>query len=71
MWGRDGRKFNKGSYSKDLDKAGDTDYGFVIFRDLVESYRYGMDRSDMFEGDWWSWSRRNVHLAVTGFSIYR
>ena len=35
MWGRDGRKFNKGSYSKDLDKAGDTDYGIVIFRDIV------------------------------------
>lgn len=35
MWGRYGRKFNKGSYFKDLDEAGDTDYGIVIFRDIV------------------------------------
>ena len=34
MWGRYGRKFNKGSYFKDLDKVGDTDYGIVIFRDI-------------------------------------
>lgn len=25
----------KGSYFKDLDKVGDTDYGIVIFRDIV------------------------------------
>ena len=35
MWGRYGRKFNKGFYFKDLDKVGDTDYGIVIFRDIV------------------------------------
>lgn len=34
MWGRYGRKFNKGSYFKDLDKVGDTDYGIVILGTL-------------------------------------
>ena len=34
MWGRYGRKFNKGSHFKDLDEAGDTDYGIVILGTL-------------------------------------
>ena len=61
MWGRDGRKFNKGTYHEDPGEARCPDHGIGISGDALQHYGYGMDRSSGIKGSSGSRRRGNVY----------
>lgn len=64
-----GRKFNKRTNFKNTNETCGANHGIVIFRNIIQYYRYGMDRTSWIKSSCWSWCRRHVYVVFTRVSF--
>ena len=58
-----GRKFNKRTNFKNTNETCGANHGIVIFRNIIQYYRYGMDRTSWIKSSCRSWCRRHVYVV--------
>ena len=64
-----GRKFNKRTNFKNTNETCGADHGIVIFRNIIQYYRHGMDWTSWIKSSCRSWCRRHVYVVFTRISF--
>ena len=65
----DGRKFNERTNFKNTNQTCNSDHGIIISWNIIQYYRYGMDRTSWIKSSCRSWCRRHVYVVFTRISF--